>query len=378
VKITVSCPVVRTPRVLQAESLFDVPQAAESVRTWDVDLPLDAKSWNVGLVVGPSGSGKSTIARALWPGQIAAQSADWDPDKAIVDGFPEPMSIREVTGLLSSVGLGTVPSWLRPHRVLSTGEAFRADLARLLASGGDPVVCDEFTSTVDRQVGMVCATAVAKAVRQRDQKFVAVSCHTDIEPWLSPDWVYRTDAGEFTWRCLQPRPAIRLDIARIPPQAWRVFRDHHYLTASLPGGYMESWGGWVGDTCVAFGYVCRFPHPKVKNIVRCRRLVVLPDWQGLGIGSRMMDWLAARYTAQGQRFRSVAAHPAMVAHYRKSPDWHYAGKGFSALQVGPKSGMRAHQLDPRGLQLQAFEYRPPGTSKAISPGTPVSLRHART
>src|SRR5437773_7242516 len=107
-KITVSCPVMRTPRVLQAESLFDVPQAAESVRSWDVDLPLDTKSWNVGLVVGPSGSGKSTIARALWPAQVAAQSADWDPDKAIVDGFPEGMSIREVTGLLSSVGLGTV------------------------------------------------------------------------------------------------------------------------------------------------------------------------------------------------------------------------------------------------------------------------------
>ena len=71
-KITVSCPVVRSPRVIQAESLFDVPQAAESTRTWDVDLPLGAKPWNVGLVVGPSGSGKSTIAKALWPEQCAA------------------------------------------------------------------------------------------------------------------------------------------------------------------------------------------------------------------------------------------------------------------------------------------------------------------
>jgi len=357
VKITVSCPVVRSPRVIQAESLFDVPQAAESSRTWDVNLPLDEKPWHVGLLVGPSGSGKSTIARTLWPAQMAAQAAEWDPDRAIVDGFPDRMSIKEITSLLSSVGLGTVPSWLRPHRILSTGEQFRSNLARLLACGGDPAVCDEFTSTVDRQVGKVCATAVARAVRQRGQKFIAVSCHTDIEPWLAADWVYRADAAEFTWRSVQPRPAIQLDIARISPQAWRVFRDHHYLSASLPGGYMESWGGWVGDTCVAFAYVCKFPHPKVKNIVRCRRLVCLPDWQGLSIGSRLMDWCAARYTRQGYRFRSVAAHPGMVAHYKSSPNWHYAGKGYAALQVGPKSGMRSHQLDPRGLQLQAFEYR---------------------
>ena len=41
-------------------------------------------------------------------------------------------SFDAVTAALSAVGLGSVPSWLRPYAALSTGEKFRADLARVL------------------------------------------------------------------------------------------------------------------------------------------------------------------------------------------------------------------------------------------------------
>jgi hypothetical protein len=33
---------------------------------------------------------------------------------------------------LAAVGLASVPTWLRPYPVLSNGEKFRADLARLV------------------------------------------------------------------------------------------------------------------------------------------------------------------------------------------------------------------------------------------------------
>ena len=45
-----------------------------------------------------------------------------------------------VTGMLSAVGLGDVPAWLRPFNVLSNGEKFRAGLARF---------CLLYTSTMD-------------------------------------------------------------------------------------------------------------------------------------------------------------------------------------------------------------------------------------
>ena len=65
--ITVETPIIETPRIAQVRGLFDLPHADHSRLTWTVDLPLEQRPWQIGLVVGPSGCGKSTIARALWP-----------------------------------------------------------------------------------------------------------------------------------------------------------------------------------------------------------------------------------------------------------------------------------------------------------------------
>lgn len=46
----------------QIEGIFEMKAAVSSKEEWTVDLPLEEKKWNVGLIVGPSGSGKSTIA----------------------------------------------------------------------------------------------------------------------------------------------------------------------------------------------------------------------------------------------------------------------------------------------------------------------------
>src|SRR5260370_42569348 len=107
------------------------------------------------------------------------------------------MSWKGIGGLLSSVGFVTVPRWLRARQLLSTGEAARADLARALASDHDPAVVDEFTSTVDRQVGRVCSHAVAKTVRRRGQRFVLVTWQEVVIPGPTPAWIYPTDPGRF-------------------------------------------------------------------------------------------------------------------------------------------------------------------------------------
>src|SRR5438874_13518761 len=146
--VTVSTPIERTPRVMQVEGMFDVPPTQKAELSWNVRLPLEEKPWNIGLIVGPSGSGKSTVAGALFGETLAAQKSlpDWPVDQSILDGFPAKMPIKEVVGLLSSVGFSSPPAWLRPFRVLSTGEQFRVTLARLLAYAPDLVVMDEFTS----------------------------------------------------------------------------------------------------------------------------------------------------------------------------------------------------------------------------------------
>src|SRR5207247_2043133 len=197
--VVVNTPIARTPRVAQVEGLFDIPPTKNAHLDWDVRLPLEEKPWNIGLIVGPSGSGKSTVARALFGEILTSQESlpDWPSDRSILDGFSAEMPIKEVVGLLSSVGFSSPPAWLRPFRVLSTGEQFRVTLARLLAYGSGRnklpacskesdgqagslslqglVVMDEFTSVVDRTVAQIGSAALAKTVRQRGQKFIAVA-----------------------------------------------------------------------------------------------------------------------------------------------------------------------------------------------------------
>ena len=165
-EITHSTPIRRTPRVVQLEGLFDIPPAKRSELSWQVNLPIEEKTWQLGLIVGPSGCGKSTLARELF-GKHLVSGYDWPTDRSLVDGFPAEMSIKEITLLLSSVGFSSPPSWLRPFGVLSNGEQFRATIARALAEQPDLVVIDEFTSVVDRTVAQIGSAAMAKTFAAR-------------------------------------------------------------------------------------------------------------------------------------------------------------------------------------------------------------------
>jgi energy-coupling factor transporter ATP-binding protein EcfA2 len=299
--------------------MFDVPPADRSALEWTVDLPIEEKEWNVGLIVGPSGCGKSTIARELFPASYV-KGFDWPESKSLIEGFPRTMSIKDVTLLLSSVGFSSPPSWARPFGVLSNGEQFRATLARALAENADLCVFDEFTSVVDRTVGKIGSAAVAKTVRRRKQKFIAVTCHDDVIEWLDPDWVYSPVDGSLQWRLVRRRPAIKLKICRVHHSAWRLFAHHHYLTNSLAKS-AYCFCAFIDDQPVAFDAWMPFFGKSKGLIRRGHRTVCLPDFQGVGIGNALFTRLASMWRGLGFRAVSGTGHPAEIAHRARSPDW---------------------------------------------------------
>jgi GNAT superfamily N-acetyltransferase/ABC-type ATPase involved in cell division len=355
----VETPFTPTARSLQVAGMFDVPVADKLTRRFDMDVPIETRVWNVGLITGPSGSGKTTIARHLWPRQLAA-APSWPTDASILDAFPLDLTISQVTGHLTAVGLSSPPAWLRPYRVLSNGEAFRADTARILAdtAPGATAVVDEFTSVVDRQVARAASHAVARHARATGIKFVAVTCHSDLTDWLQPDWVLDAGRGEFTWRSVQPRPRITLAIHRVSPRrTWPRFRDHHYLSGEIHPS-ATCFTASVDGQPVAFTSFLNFPHPRTRLIRMGHRHVVLPDWQGLGIGGALVDWLGAHVAGQGLRFRAVETHPALIAHMRSSPLW-AADETHRRRVIDTRSTdrtMRARARDPRSLTTRSFEY----------------------
>lgn len=318
--IALTSPIERTPRVQQVEALFDLPPAQKTQVEWEVDEPLEDKPWHIGLIVGPSGSGKSTVAQALFKEALNAQARlpSWPREQALVDGFPAKMPIKEVTALLSSVGFSSPPAWLRPWHVLSTGEQFRANLARLLAFAPNLAVVDEFTSVVDRTVAQIGSAALARTVRQRGQRFIAVTCHEDVEAWLQPDWVYRPAGNIFTWRLLQRRPDITLEISRVHRSAWQLFKPHHYLSGALAPAAI-CFAAWWRARPVAFSaWIVSLSQRRAK---REHRTVTLPDFQGVGIGHHLSSFCASLWRALGWRAVSTTTHPAFTAARLRSPLW---------------------------------------------------------
>jgi ABC-type ATPase with predicted acetyltransferase domain len=229
VDLNVETKLVRSTRIKQLSSMFDVPAAEKLSHQWSGDVPIEDRDWNVGLIVGPSGAGKSSVARQMFG---EAPTMTWN-SPSVCDDFDKRFRIQDVAEICSAVGFNTIPSWMKPHAVLSTGEKFRVELARHLLEGGDPIVVDEFTSVVDRQVAHIGCHAVQKYVRKNNRKFVAVTCHYDVLEWLQPDWILEPATMSFQWRLLQRRPSIDVEIARVDHSAWKLFAPFHYLTGEL-------------------------------------------------------------------------------------------------------------------------------------------------
>src|SRR6185503_8832576 len=114
-----SCTVEMDDTARQICKLFDYPFDGVSRFTVPDMAPITGK-FGLGLIVGPSGSGKSTLLRQHF-GQ--PKTPEWEPNRAIVSHFA---NAKEAYERLGAVGLNSIPSWMRPYHVLSTGEKFRA------------------------------------------------------------------------------------------------------------------------------------------------------------------------------------------------------------------------------------------------------------
>ena len=174
--------------IAAAEKAFDCASNGKS-EYYPWEKPKVPTEFGIGVIVGSSGSGKSTLLKEFGE----EETPIWFSDRAIVSHFENP---DDAINKLTAVGLNSIPSWYRPYRVLSTGEQFRADLARKIKDGA---VIDEFTSVVDRNVAKAASVALSRYVKQNGIKNVVLAtCHRDILEWLEPDWVIDTDLGEFT------------------------------------------------------------------------------------------------------------------------------------------------------------------------------------
>lgn len=174
---------------MEAIAPFDL-NMDEETKFFPYKLPAISRDYNIALIVGSSGSGKSLLTKEF----VTARHTDetFSPVKSIAAHFESAAVARD---RLHAVGMNSIPKWRLPYNSLSCGEQHRVSIARNLH---DDAVIDEFTSVVDRNVARSLSTAVARYIRKHQLKRVIfASCHRDIVPFLKPDWIIDTDAGEF-------------------------------------------------------------------------------------------------------------------------------------------------------------------------------------
>ncbi|WP_315705035.1 MULTISPECIES: ABC transporter ATP-binding protein [unclassified Bradyrhizobium] len=344
VDLRVETTLERSARVKQLSGMFDVPATEKLSHHWEGDVPIEERDWNVGLIVGPSGAGKSSVSRQLFGEERKLQ---WSA-RSVIDDFDKKFGIEQVAEVCGAVGFNTIPSWMKPHGVLSTGEKFRVELARHLLEGGDLVMVDEFTSVVDRQVAHIGCHAVQKFIRKNKRKFVAVTCHYDVEEWLQPDWVLEPATMSFRWRLLQRRPAISVEIARVDRSAWELFAPFHYLTTELHKA-AQCYVLFVNGQPAAFQGILHRPHATATNIKASSRGVTLPDYQGLGLIFIMVETLGAAHKAIGNRFRTYPAHPPLVRSFDRNDKW------LMTKEPGTMSPVKTKSSQMRNRQAKAWK-----------------------
>lgn len=280
---------------------FEVPQILKEL------------DFNILCIVGASGSGKSTFSKYFGE----PQKLEWDNKKAIISNFE---NVEEAIDKLNSVGLNSIPTWCKPRNVLSVGEGFRVDLARQIK---DNCVIDEFTSTIDRNVALSCCNSIQNYIRKKNiKKCVFVSCHKDFIDVLRPDYVIDLDEKALFDTRRLPKRKIELQIYSRDDKEyiWNLFRQHHYLSGDLNKAsniYIATLNNEIVGMCA----ILPQPNGYCMNGFRVHRLVVNPDFQGLGIGKKLLEWVCEYYNKQNKVMYIRTSHIKLVNSLKKSNNW---------------------------------------------------------
>ena len=127
---------------------------------------------------------------------------------------------------------------------------------------------------------------------------------------------------------------------------WPLFAPHHYLTDKYTG--IKAFVAVMDGELVGFtSYISLFGFSQPQPARRGHRTVVLPDFQGMGIGMKLSEWLGERCHMDGYRYYSKTSHPRMGEYRNGSPLWRGSvknGKARSKEEVEYAAVKRNHNM----------------------------------
>jgi len=356
--VNLKCDIPKTFLTIKAAQSQDINIEEKSEHIKKISADIDSP-FNIGLIVGSSGSGKTTLARLLYDDKFK-ETPILDMSRPIIEQFPPAWTYDEIQLSLCSIGLSSVPCWIRPAYTLSNGQRFRAEVALICAhSSDDTIIIDEWTSVVDRLVGKIMSHSVQKFARKFNKKIVLMSCHYDVIDWLLPDWIIDCNKDTFEdRRSLQQKrtETITVDIREIDKSSWKMFSKYHYLSSNLPGGRIHCFAPFIGEEQIGFQCFANYV-PGKNNMIHSNRTVIHPDYCGLGLGMRIIDATCDIMKKRGYtvmaKYTSIPTYKAMS----KNAKWKLKNHDFKTAPCGPGGVLKGRENKHReNVRWYSFEF----------------------
>jgi ABC-type ATPase with predicted acetyltransferase domain len=315
----------------------------------NVELKIGPK--DIVYLTGDSGSGKSVllnaVVRDLNPQEAVRMSdVEIDPEKPLIDTVGE--SVKEGLKLLSKVGLNDAFLFVRRYSQLSDGQKYRYRLAKLIESGAQWWIMDEFCATLDRDTAKIVAFNVQKLARNLGKAVVAATTHTDLFEDLAPSvHIHKRFGKEISVKYYPNHPRKKcslleeMKVEEGTYEDWKKIAGFHYRSHRV--AFLQKIFVLKRDdrVCGAVVYVhpmsaapCRTRVLKIdsmkdlnEKLARVARVVVHPKYRTIGAGAKLLhDSLPlcgkpfVEMIAVMARYNPFAEHAGMTRVCESKPD----------------------------------------------------------
>jgi ABC-type ATPase with predicted acetyltransferase domain len=300
-----------TPRSLVVAEAFGLGiDEAQKFKVLDAEIKIGPT--DIVYITGDSGSGKSVLLRAiradLGEEAIDLNEIQVDQDKSLIETVGA--TVEQGLELLSKVGLNDAFLFLRTYSQLSDGQKYRYRIAKLIESGKQFCLMDEFAATLDRDTAKIISYNLQKIARQQSKAVIVATTHSDLQEDLKPSVLVHKRFGEEIKIDYFPNTSAaecsltkEMKIEPGTKQDWKKLCAFHYRGhgVSVPRKIFRMVRGEELCGVIIYTYpppACygrRLVLPRMtmreinKKLSTINRIVIHPKYRTIGLGAKLIQ-----------------------------------------------------------------------------------------